>query len=125
MSAFPNTRDAIGESLSKTGRHARRISRRSRHAAADIADELRELVAELETTLGKGTQADAEILRADVLKRLDAARERLEVARAAARNRAGEAVACADDYVRDNPWQAIAIAGGVALVAGALIARCR
>ena len=125
MSALPNTRDAIGESLSSTGRHARRISRRTRHAATDIADELRDLVAELETTLGKGTQADAEILRADVLKRLDAARERLDVAQAAARERASDALTTTNEYVQSNPWQAVAIASGVALIAGALIARCR
>ncbi|TKC90797.1 DUF883 family protein [Trinickia terrae] len=31
----------------------------------------------------------------------------------------------ADDYVRENPWQAIVIVGGVALVAGALLSRGR
>jgi len=125
MSAFPNTRDALGESWTKTGRRARRIARRGRSAAADIADELRDLLAEIETTLGDGTQADAAALREDVSKRLDAARERLEVARTAARERADEALAQADDYVRTNPWQAIAIVGGLALIAGALIARGR
>ncbi|CAG9237816.1 conserved hypothetical protein [Paraburkholderia tropica] len=125
MSAFPNTRDALGESWTRTGRHARRIARRGRSAASDIADELRDLLAELETTLGDGTQADAAALRADVRKRLDAARERLEVARAATRERASQAMDNADDYVHANPWQAIAIVGGVALVAGAILARCR
>ncbi|WP_322015329.1 glycine zipper domain-containing protein [Paraburkholderia sp. J12] len=125
MSAFPNTRDALGESWTKTGRRARRIARRGRGAAADIADELRDLLAELETTLGEGTQADAAQLREEVRKRLDAARERLEVARVAAREHADEALAQADDYVHANPWQAIAIVGGVALIAGALLARGR
>ena len=125
MSAFPNTRDAIGESWTRTGRHARRIARRGRSAAADIAEELRDLLAELETTLGEGTQADAAALRADIRKRLDSARERLEVARAATRERTDAAMIQADDYVHANPWQAIAIAGGVALVAGALLSRLR
>jgi ElaB/YqjD/DUF883 family membrane-anchored ribosome-binding protein len=125
MSAFPNTRDALGESWTRTGHRARRIARRGRSAAADIADELRELLTELEKSLGEGTQADAAELRADFRKRLDVARERLEAARAATRERADEAMAQADDYVRANPWQAIAIVGGVALIAGALIARSR
>ncbi|WP_027797323.1 DUF883 family protein [Paraburkholderia acidipaludis] len=125
MSAFPNTRDALGESWTRTGHRARRIARRGRSAAADIADELRELLGELEKSLGEGTQADAAELRADLRKRLDVARERLEAARAATRERADEAIAHADDYVRANPWQAIAIVGGVALIAGALIARSR
>jgi ElaB/YqjD/DUF883 family membrane-anchored ribosome-binding protein len=123
MSAFPHTRDALGTSWTRTGRHARRIARRSRNAVADIADELRELLAELETTLGEGTQADAAVLRADIRKRLDSARERLEVARAATRERADAAIASADDYVHSNPWQAVAIAGGLALIAGTLVAR--
>lgn len=125
MSAFPNTRDAVEKSWSTTGRHARRIARRSRNAAADIADDLRTLLADLETTLGEGTQADADALREDMRKRLDAARERLEAARASAREQAGEAIAGADDYVHRNPWQAIAIVGGVALIAGALMSRMR
>ncbi|MCG5076436.1 DUF883 family protein [Paraburkholderia tagetis] len=125
MSAFPNTRDAIGESWTRTGRHARRIARRGRGAAADIAEELRDLLAELETTLGEGTQADAAALRADIRKRLDSARERLEVARASARERTDAAMTQADDYVHANPWQAIAIVGGIALVTGALLSRLR
>jgi ElaB/YqjD/DUF883 family membrane-anchored ribosome-binding protein len=28
-----------------------------------------------------------------------------------------------DDYVRDNPWQAVAVAGGVALLLGLIMAR--
>jgi ElaB/YqjD/DUF883 family membrane-anchored ribosome-binding protein len=83
------------------------------------------LLAELEQTLGESTQADAAELRADMKKRLDVARERLEAARAATRERADEAIAQADDYVRANPWQAMAIVGGVALIVGALIARGR
>ncbi|WP_322106168.1 glycine zipper domain-containing protein [Paraburkholderia sp. J41] len=123
MSAFPNTRDALGDSWTRTGKHAKRIARRGRGAAADITDELRELLAELETTLGEGTQADATALRADLRKRLDAARERLEVARATARERTTAAISNADDYVHTNPWQSLAIVGGVALVVGALLAR--
>lgn len=121
MSAFPNTRDALGESWAKSGRHARRIAKRSRHALADIADELRELLSELETSLSEGTQADAVALREDVRKRLDAARERLDATRVAARDRAGAALTNADDYVHHNPWQSIAIVGGIALIAGALL----
>jgi len=124
MSAFPNTREALGESWSKTGRHAKRIARHGRHAAEDIAGELRDLLAELEATLGEGTQADAAVLREDVRKRLDAARARLDETRSAARDRAGAAFSNADDYVHDNPWRAIAIIGGAALIVGALVGRC-
>jgi ElaB/YqjD/DUF883 family membrane-anchored ribosome-binding protein len=107
MTALPNTRDALGESWTTTSRRARRIARHSRHAAEDIAGELRTLMSELESTLADGTQADAVALRSKLRKQLD---------------RDFGAFADADDYVRENPWQTIAIVGGVALIAGALLA---
>lgn len=123
MTALPNTRDAIGESLNSTGRRARRIARHGRHAAEDIGTELRSLMSELEETLADGTQADAKELRTQLRNRLDAARARLDDTRTAVRERAEVALSDADEYVHDNPWKTIAIVGGVALVAGALLAR--
>ncbi|MDR6386580.1 ElaB/YqjD/DUF883 family membrane-anchored ribosome-binding protein [Paraburkholderia caribensis] len=123
MTALPNTRDALGESWTTAGRRARRIARHSRHAAEDIASELRTLMTELENTLGDGTQADAAVLRTQMRKRLDEARTRLNDTRDAMRERAEAAIHDADDYVHENPWRTIAIVGGVALIAGALLAR--
>jgi ElaB/YqjD/DUF883 family membrane-anchored ribosome-binding protein len=125
MTALPNTRDALGESWTSTSRRARRIARHSRHAAEDIATELRSLMSELEDTLADGTQADAAALRAQLSKRLDTARARLNDTREAVRQRAEVALSGADDYVHENPWQTIAIVGGIALIAGALFARAR
>ncbi|CAG4916754.1 DUF883 family protein [Paraburkholderia saeva] len=123
MDALPNTRDAIGDSLNSTGRRARRIARHGRHAAEDIGTELRSLLSELEETLADGTSADAAALRAQMRKRLDAARARLDGTRLAVRERAEVAMADADEYVHDNPWKTIAIVGGIALIAGALLGR--
>ncbi|MGH8781923.1 DUF883 family protein [Paraburkholderia sp.] len=125
MTALPNTREAIGESWATTGRRARRIARHSRHAAEDVAGELRTLMAELEETLADGTQADAVVLREQMRKRLDSARARLQETREAVRERAEIALADADDYVHENPWRTIAIVGGLALLTGALLARSR
>jgi ElaB/YqjD/DUF883 family membrane-anchored ribosome-binding protein len=125
MTALPNTRDALGESWTTTSRRARRIARHSRHAAEDIATELRSLMSELEDTLADGTQADATALRAQLSKRLEVARSRLNDTRDAVRQRAEVALADADDYVHENPWQTVAIVGGIALIAGALFARAR
>jgi ElaB/YqjD/DUF883 family membrane-anchored ribosome-binding protein len=122
MTALPNTRDALGESWTSTSRRARRIARHSRHAAEDIAGELRTLLSELESTLADGTQADAVALRGKLRKQLDAARARLNDTRDAVRERAEVAISDADEYVHENPWQTIAIVGGVALIAGALFA---
>jgi len=125
MTALPNTRDALGESWTTTSRRARRIARHSRHAAEDIASELRSLMSELEDTLADGTEADAVALHAQLRKRLDVARERLDETRDAMHQRAQVALANADDYVHENPWQTIAIVGGIALIAGALFVRIR
>ena len=125
MTALPNTRDALGESWTTTSRRARRIARHSRHAAEDIATELRSLMSELEDTLSDGTQADAAALRAQLSKRLEVARSRLNDTRDAVRQRAEVALADADDYVHENPWQTVAIVGGIALIVGALFARAR
>jgi ElaB/YqjD/DUF883 family membrane-anchored ribosome-binding protein len=122
MTALPNTRDALGESWTTTSRRARRIARHSRHAAEDIAGELRTLMSELESTLADGTGADAAALRSKLRTQLDAARARLNDTREAMRERAEVAIADAEDYVRENPWQTIAIVGGAALIAGALLA---
>ncbi|WP_341314118.1 DUF883 family protein [Paraburkholderia sp. IMGN_8] len=122
MTALPNTRDALGESWTATSRRARRIARHSRHAAEDIAGELRTLMSELEDTLADGTHADAVALRSKFRKRLEVARARLNDTREAMRQRAEVAISDADEYVRENPWQAIAVVGGIALIASALLA---
>lgn len=58
------------------------------------------------------------------------AEESIRMARAAlgemgdeALERTREAVASADDYVRDNPWTAVGIAAAIGLVVGMLLAR--
>jgi ElaB/YqjD/DUF883 family membrane-anchored ribosome-binding protein len=125
MNALPNTRDAIGDSWSSTSRRARRIARHGREAAEDIGSELRTLLSELEETLSDGTQADVAALRAQLSTRLDTARARLNDTHQAVRERAGAALSDADAYLHEKPWQTIALVGGLALVAGVLLARVR
>jgi len=125
MTALPNTRDALETSWNSAGRHARRIARHSRHAAEDIGVEMRELLSELEQTLGDGTQADAAVLREQMRKRLDEARARLDGARDTLRDRAAATLSDAQGYIRENPWETMAVVGGVALLTGWLLARSR
>jgi ElaB/YqjD/DUF883 family membrane-anchored ribosome-binding protein len=125
MTVLPNTRDALDTSWHSAGRHARRIARQSRNAAQDIGSEMRELLSELEETLADGTQADATVLREQLRKRIDATRARLDGAHATIRARAANAVAGANDYVRENPWETLAVVGGLALITGWLLARNR
>jgi ElaB/YqjD/DUF883 family membrane-anchored ribosome-binding protein len=122
MNALPNTRDAIGDSWSSTTRRARRMARHGRDAAEDIGSELRSLLSELEDTLSHGTSADAAALRSQISDRLAGARARLNDT---LRQRAGDAFDGADAYLHEKPWQTIALVGGLALVAGVLLARAR
>jgi ElaB/YqjD/DUF883 family membrane-anchored ribosome-binding protein len=86
---------------------------------------MRELLSELEQTLGDGTQADAAVLREQMKKRLEAARARLDGARDTLRDRAAATLSDAQGYIRENPWETVAVVGGVALLTGWLLARSR
>lgn len=87
--------------------------------AGRLAEELRELVGEAEALLrassGKASaaeQAHAEATLAELRERLSGLETQVK-----ARARA------VDDYVRDNPWQSVAIVGGVALLLGLIMGR--
>src|SRR5204862_6051747 len=87
--------------------------------AGKLAEELRALVSEAEALLRASGSADgaemqprAEAAVRDLRERLSAFEEQLS---ARARD--------IDGYVRGNPWQAVAVAGGVALLLGLLMGR--
>jgi ElaB/YqjD/DUF883 family membrane-anchored ribosome-binding protein len=84
-----------------------------------LAEELRALVSEAEAllrtsaeTAGAAGREHAEATLADLRTRLTALEEQVK---ARARD--------VDGYVRDNPWQAVAVAGGVALLLGLIMGR--
>jgi len=84
-----------------------------------LAEELRALVSEAEALLRNSTETvhaagreQAEATIADLRKRLASLERQV-------RDRARDV----DDYVRDNPWQAVAMAGGVALLLGLIMGR--
>jgi ElaB/YqjD/DUF883 family membrane-anchored ribosome-binding protein len=84
-----------------------------------LADELRALVNDAETLLREGlsngsaeAQARAKEAVADLKERLAGLEQQLNV-------RARQV----DHYVRENPWQAVAVAGGLALMLGLLMGR--
>lgn len=51
------------------------------------------------------------------------AKARLSEVEEEAMRRAREVADAADEYVRENPWQAVGIAAGIGLVVGLLLAR--
>lgn len=53
------------------------------------------------------------------------ARAKLNDAQSYAREQGGRSVVVADDYVHDNPWTAITVAGGIGFFLGMLVARRR
>lgn len=84
-----------------------------------LAEELRALVSDAEALLRSSTgtasaaeEAHAEATLAELRTRLTALEQQVK---ARARD--------VDSYVRDNPWQAVAVAGGVALLLGLIMGR--
>jgi ElaB/YqjD/DUF883 family membrane-anchored ribosome-binding protein len=84
-----------------------------------LAEELRVLMSEAEAllrsasgTAGTAEDEPAEAALADLRARFSALEQQLKA-------RAREV----DGYVRENPWQAVAVVGGVALLLGLLMGR--
>jgi ElaB/YqjD/DUF883 family membrane-anchored ribosome-binding protein len=69
------------------------------------------------------TGLKAEELRSKGLTLLDTAMAKAQDVQAAALETSKELAGEADDYVRENPWRAVAISAGVGLLVGLLISR--
>lgn len=95
-----------------------------------LVKEFESVVAEAESLIKSIANASSDKvggMRASVEQGLAAASDRLAKIREQAVTQATDAARATDDYVQDNPWQAIGIAAGVGalagLVAGLLIAQ--
>jgi ElaB/YqjD/DUF883 family membrane-anchored ribosome-binding protein len=84
--------------------------------SAVVADA--ELLLESLATAG-GEKAQA--LRGRIEENVRAARIRLRELEGSARDSAGAAAKATDEYVRGHPWESIAVAAGVAAVAGVVL----
>ncbi len=91
-----------------------------------LMEDLRRVVVDVEglvkATAGQAGEKLGEA-RAKAEDTLRAARERLSDFEETAREKAVEAAGEADRLVRDNPWQAVGIAAGVAFLLGILVSR--
>jgi ElaB/YqjD/DUF883 family membrane-anchored ribosome-binding protein len=87
--------------------------------AGHLADDLRTLMEDAEQLLRATTSAGSAELTARAQATLADLRERLHVVETQVRARARDV----DSYVRDNPWQAVAVTGGIALVLGLIMGR--
>ena len=91
-----------------------------------IVDQFSSVLSEAESLLSKATHETGEKakdLRSQAEARLLTAKLKLQELQGQAVDRAKDAARVTDDYVHENPWQAIGIAAAVGLVAGLLISR--
>ena len=91
-----------------------------------LVDDFATVLNETEDLLKKAsheTGERAKDLRAQVEAKLLAAKLRMQELQGEAVDRAKDAARATDDYVRDNPWQSIAVAAGVGFLVGILVSR--
>ncbi len=98
-----------------------------KHTAAqtpkELLTELQLLVQDAEKMVGDSLTEHTEEAMGALRQRYDAAQERLGVLYEGAKKRVVAGAKYTDETVRENPYQAMAIAAGVALLAGVLIGR--
>jgi len=102
------------------------MAARAEASVDKLMEDLRRVVVDVEglvkATAGQAGEKLGEA-RAKAEDTLRVARERLSELEEQARDKAVEAAGEADRLVRDNPWQAVGIAAGVAFLLGILVSR--
>jgi ElaB/YqjD/DUF883 family membrane-anchored ribosome-binding protein len=88
----------------------------------DLQIVVRDAEALLKATAGQAGEKLQEA-RAKTEESLRQAKTRIESLEQAAMNSGKEMMNSAEDYVRQNPWQALGVAAGVGLVLGVLLSR--
>ena len=87
--------------------------------AGRLADDLRALVADAEALLKASLNIDGAALN----ERAQAGVRELRARLGSLQDQLGERAEEVDDYVRENPWQTLAVVGGVALLLGLILGR--
>lgn len=102
-------------------------SNRMTQTPEDLLNDLRGLVTEAERLLGQAPQAqgacNCESSMAALRERFETAQERLGELYAGAKRKVVAGAKYTDGAIRENPYQSLAIALGIGLVAGVLIGR--
>jgi ElaB/YqjD/DUF883 family membrane-anchored ribosome-binding protein len=96
---------------------------RSRDA---LVKDFTEVLTEADTLLKQATKESGEKasdLRAQVETKLRAAKVKLQEMQDDAMDRAKATARATDEYVRDNPWQALGVAAALGVLVGLLIGR--
>jgi len=90
-----------------------------RYDGGRLAEDLRALVSDAETLL----RDTANVAGADLQERAQTALREMRARLAALEENVRERARDVDGYVHDNPWQAVAITGAVALLLGLILGR--
>lgn len=98
-------------------------NQQSAQTPKDLLEDLHTLVAEAEKMMGDAVSERTGDAMAALRSRYDAAQEKLGVLYDGAKQRVVAGAKCTDTAIRENPYQALAIAAGVGLVAGILLGR--
>lgn len=89
----------------------------------DLLNDLHALVADAEKMMGDSISEHTADAVSALRVRYDAASERMGELYEGARKKVVAGAKCTDEAIRENPYQALAIAAGVGLLAGILLGR--
>ena len=91
-----------------------------------LVDDFSAVLDEAEDLLQKSSKESGERardLRDQVQAKLQSAKVRLQEIQDDAVDRAKDAARATDDYVHDNPWQAVGVAAAIGFIAGMALSR--
>src|SRR5436190_3395011 len=91
--------------------------------AKDLLDELRALVSDAEKMVGDSVDESSEEVMGALRQRYEAAQERFGEVYQTAKKKVSAGAKYTDETIRENPYQSIAVAVGIALLAGVLLGR--
>jgi ElaB/YqjD/DUF883 family membrane-anchored ribosome-binding protein len=89
----------------------------------ELLNDLHTLVAEAEKMMGDSISEHTADAVSALRDRFDAAHERLAELYSGARKKVIAGAQCTDQAIRENPYQALAIAAGVGVLVGVLLGR--
>ncbi len=89
----------------------------------ELLNDLQSLVSEAEKMMSESLSEHTADAVSAMRTRYDAAQERVSEMYDGARKRVVAGAKCTDEAIRENPYQSLAIAGGVGLLVGLLLAR--
>lgn len=102
------------------------LARQQAASKEKLVADFEALIADTEELLGATAAQGGEkvtAMRLRMAERLADAKERLSGVQQAVVEKTRATAKATDDYVRTNPWQSVAIAGGVGFVLGFLVTR--